>query len=86
MRPTTSVREFAAPDLDVLDAGRRLRVDHVLGGLVHRDGDRVRVTVQLVDVRTGAQRWSELIDVPFSGLFALQDAVSQKVRPTWWGS
>jgi serine/threonine-protein kinase len=79
VRPTGSVREFASPDADIIDAGRRLRVDHVLAGLVQRDGDRVRVTVQLFDVASGAQRWSELIDVPFSSLFALQDAVSQKV-------
>ena len=79
VRPTASVREFTQPDLDPLAAGRKLGVDHVLSGVVQRDGDRVRVTVQLVDVATGVQRWSSRIDVQSSDLFTLQDAVSERV-------
>jgi tetratricopeptide (TPR) repeat protein len=79
VRPTTSVREFTQPDADPLAIGRKLGVDHVLAGLVQRNGDRVRVTVQLVDVATGTQRWADRIDAAFPDLFTLQDIVSQRV-------
>jgi serine/threonine-protein kinase len=79
VRPTTSVREFTQPDVDPIAVGRQLRVDHVLAGLIQRNGDRVRVTVQLVEVATGTQRWADRIDATFPDLFTLQDTVSQRV-------
>lgn len=79
VRPSTSVREFTDATLDPLDAGRKLKVDHILSGLVQRDGDRVRVTVQLVDVSDGAQRWTSRIDLRSSDLFTLQDTVAERV-------
>ncbi len=79
IRPTEAVRQFAAPAADAVAAGKQLKVEHVLSGFVQRDGDRIRLTVQLVDVNSGASRWSARFDEPLRDLFALQDAVSQRV-------
>jgi serine/threonine-protein kinase len=79
VRPTTSIRAFVQPNLDVGAAARALAVDHVLSGLIQRDGDRVRLTVQLINSATGSQEWTARIDAESNDLFALQDTVSQRV-------
>lgn len=64
---------------DVQAIGRRLGVAHVLEGSVRRDGDRVRITVQLIDSRDGFHRWSESYDKRFTDLFAVQDDIARSV-------
>jgi len=59
--------------------GRRLQVDAVLTGAVFRSGERVRVTAQLLDARSGDILWSEKIDSQVEDALALQDRISQKV-------
>jgi serine/threonine protein kinase/TolB-like protein len=78
VRPTSAIRSLT-DDADPVTTGRRLRAGSVLDGMIQRQGDRVRVTVNLLDVDTGTTRWSSRMDEPFSDLFALQDAVSQQV-------
>jgi tetratricopeptide (TPR) repeat protein len=60
-------------------AGRSLGVDSVLDGKFQRDGDRVRVTVQLVRVRDGAPLWAGKFDENFTNIFAVQDSISEQV-------
>jgi serine/threonine-protein kinase len=51
----------------------------VLDGSVRRTGDRVRVTVQLVDVRNGFQLWSERYDRQMQDLFDVQDEIARAI-------
>src|SRR5262249_15466826 len=51
--------------IDVRQAAKELGAHYLLQGSVRRSGDRLRITVQLVDPRTGASRWSERYDRPF---------------------
>ncbi len=74
-----SVRKFSALDQDALAAGRELRVDSVLEGSVQRAGDRIRVSTRLINVADGASLWSGTFDEKFTDVFAVQDAISQKV-------
>ena len=48
----TSAFYFKGKDVDILTIAERLKVDHVLAGSVRKAGNRVRVTAQLIDVRT----------------------------------
>lgn len=64
---------------DVQAIGRRLGVAHVLEGSVRRDGDRVRITVQLINSRDGFHLWSESYDKRFTDLFAVQDDIARSV-------
>lgn len=56
-----------------------LGVRHVLEGSVQRDGDKVRVTAQLIDALNGHHLWSETYDRKVDDIFAVQDAISKKI-------
>ena len=80
VRPTSAVWKYSdGPAPDPLTAGRELRVDAVLEGNLQKDGDLVRVTVQLLRVSDGASLWSGKFDEPYSHLFALEDAIGGQV-------
>jgi HEAT repeat protein len=59
--------------------GRQLQADAVLTGAFLRSGERLRVTAQLLDARTGDILWSEKIDSRVEDILALQDRISQRV-------
>ncbi len=59
--------------------GRELGVRHILQGTVRRSGDRVRMTTQLVDTRTGEPIWAERYDGRLHDLFALQDRINEEI-------
>jgi TolB-like protein/Flp pilus assembly protein TadD len=79
VRPTSAVRHYTGAPHDVLASGHALRVDAIIEATMQRARDRVRVTVQLVDVRTSAPIWAERFEEAFTDLFALQDAIAQRV-------
>ncbi len=56
-----------------------LGVRYVLEGSVQRAGERVRLTVQLIDAPTGLQLWSERYDRSVNDIFALQDEITMKI-------
>ncbi|HSE31573.1 MAG TPA: tetratricopeptide repeat protein [Pyrinomonadaceae bacterium] len=76
IRPTTAVLRYADANRDPLAAGRALDVEAVLDGKVQREGERVRITVQLLRVSDGASLWAEQYDEAFTDIFALQDSIS----------
>jgi TolB-like protein/DNA-binding SARP family transcriptional activator len=79
VRPMSSVRKYADLKLDVLAAGRELGVESVLEGSLQRQANRVRVTVRLLNVSNGASLWAETFDDELTDIFALQDAISERV-------
>lgn len=60
--------------------GRTLGVAHVLAGGVRKDGDRLRISAQLVSTRDGFQLWSQTYDRPVGDVFAIQDEIAESVR------
>jgi DNA-binding winged helix-turn-helix (wHTH) protein/tetratricopeptide (TPR) repeat protein len=80
VRPTSAVMPYARATGGAASSGRELSVDVVLEGKVQRDGDRVRVTAQLVRVADGATLWAEMLDEPFTDLFRVQDALSARLE------
>jgi TolB-like protein/Flp pilus assembly protein TadD len=76
VRPTNAVRKFAGTAVDPVTAGRELGVDAVLDGNIQRDGDRVRVTVQLLRIPDGASLWSAKFDQRYSDLFTVEDSMA----------
>lgn len=59
--------------------GRELGVDHLLEGSVQRDGERLRITAQLVDATSGATLWSESYDGTLADIFSMQTEVASQV-------
>jgi len=74
-----AVRKFTALEQDATQAGRELQVNAVLEGNVQRMADRIRVTARLINVADGASLWADTFDEKFTDVFAVQDAISQKV-------
>jgi TolB-like protein len=69
------------------EIARRLHVAHLLEGSVRRAGDKLRITVQLVDARSGFQLWSERYDRNMQDIFDVQDeiarAIAERLRVTF---
>jgi non-specific serine/threonine protein kinase len=70
---------FKPEGADARAVGTRLGVDAVLEGAVRKAGDRLRVTVQLVEVADGYQRWSHRFDGTVADIFAIQDEIAASV-------
>ena len=80
VRPTSAIFRYTdAPVSSVAEAGRELGVDAVLEGTVQREGERVRVSVQLVRTADGKPLWAEMFDEKSTDIFALQDSISSRV-------
>ena len=75
----TSSFAFRGKHLSISEIGRALRVKSVLEGSVRMAGERVRIAVQLVDVRNGYQLWSATYDRMMDDIFAIQDDIAQAV-------
>ena len=63
---------------DVREVGARLGVGTLLEGSVRKADARLRVTVQLIEVATGYQRWSRRFDCAFDDVFAIQDEIAER--------
>jgi TolB-like protein len=61
--------------VDLRQMGRELNVRYALEGSVQRAGNRVRVSVQLIDAATGAHLWAERFDKPVADFFDMQDEI-----------
>jgi TolB-like protein/DNA-binding winged helix-turn-helix (wHTH) protein/Flp pilus assembly protein TadD len=79
VRPTDVVIRYAGPKVDPMQAAREMGVDSLLSGKIQKAGDRIRVTVQLVRVRDGRPLWAQTFDENFTGIFAVEDSISEKV-------
>jgi TolB-like protein len=61
---------------DIREIGRRLNVAHVLEGSVRRDGDRLRVTAQLIRASDGFHLWSQNYDRPMRDAVSIQEDIA----------
>ena len=65
--------------VDVRRVGRELGVGYVLEGSVRRGGERLRISGQLIDARSGTHLWAERYDSDLSDIFELQDRITESV-------
>jgi eukaryotic-like serine/threonine-protein kinase len=70
---------FKGKNTEMSEIAAKLRVANILDGSVRRAGNRVRVTVQLVDARNGFQLWSERYDRQMEDIFAVQDEIARAI-------
>src|SRR5690242_16566985 len=78
VRPTSSVLRYGA-DADPLRAGRELGVAFVLDGRIRKSGDRIRVTIQLLNVKDETTAWAGQFDEQFTDVLNLEDTISAHV-------
>ena len=82
----TSSFQFAGKNTDLREVGTKLGVSKVLEGSVRKQGNKLRVTAQLIDAEDGYHLWSEKYDRNIDDIFAIQDeialAITEKLKIT----
>lgn len=82
----TSSFQFKGKNVDLREVGEKLSVRTVLEGSVRKQGNRLRVTAQLINVDDGYHLWSERYDREIDDVFAIQDdialAITEKLKIT----
>jgi TolB-like protein/DNA-binding SARP family transcriptional activator len=64
---------------DVQQIGRELGVRYVVEGSVRKSDNRVRIVAQLIDTETGAHIWADRFEGDLRDIFALQDAITERI-------
>ena len=73
---------FKDREAELGEIASKLNVGHVLEGSVRRDGNRVRITAELIDACDGFTIWSETYEREMHGIFALQDEITRSIVDT----
>jgi len=76
-----SSSKYKGKAVKVQEVARDLNVTHVLDGSVQKSGSRLHITAQLVDGRTGGQKWAESYDREAVDIFAIKDEIVLKILP-----
>jgi eukaryotic-like serine/threonine-protein kinase len=79
VRPISAVQGYNKLERDPVEVGRELAVDAVLDGSIERADGRVRVSARLVRVQDARTLWADKFDEEFTGIFAIQDSISERV-------
>jgi TolB-like protein len=75
----TSSFQFKGRDTDLRTIGNALGAAYVVEGSVRKQGDRLRVTAQLIGARDGLHVWSDTYDRDFKNVFELQDQIASSI-------
>src|SRR6266436_3267224 len=77
LRVAGRTSSFSLKEKNTKEVGEKLNVGNVLEGSLQRQGNRVRVTAELIDARNGFRVWTETYDRELNGAFALQDEIAR---------
>jgi TolB-like protein/class 3 adenylate cyclase/Flp pilus assembly protein TadD len=72
----TSSFSFKGKNADVGEVANKLNVENVLEGSLRREGNRIRITAQLINARNGFHLWSETYERELKDVFAVQDEIT----------
>ncbi|MBI9070518.1 MAG: hypothetical protein JEY94_02910 [Melioribacteraceae bacterium] len=81
LKVTSRTSSFAFKGLkkDVREIGQTLNVNNILEGSVRKAGNKVRITTQLIEVKTGFHLWSQTYDRQLNDIFEVQDEISKTI-------
>ncbi len=79
VRPTSSITRYHEHHINPFRAGMELGVDYVLDGRLRRFGDRLRISLQLLDVKNFTAIWAGQFDELLTDVLELEDAISEQV-------
>jgi len=86
----TSSFAFKGENIEIAEIAKKLNVAHVLEGSVRKSGNKLRVTVQLINSSDSSRQWSETYDRELADIFAVQDeialAVVHEIKPALLGN
>lgn len=82
----TSSFQFKGKNTDLREVGEKLNVGTILEGSVRKQGNRLRITAQLINVKDGYHLWSEQYDRELNDVFVIQEeialAITEKLKVT----
>ena len=79
LRVAGRTSSFSLKGRTTKEVGEKLNVGNVLEGSLQRQGNRVRVTAELVDARNGFRVWTETYERELDSAFALQDEIARSI-------
>jgi serine/threonine protein kinase/TolB-like protein len=79
VRPSSSVDKYRNQIIDPRKVAADLNVETLLTGSFIKDGDDLRITTQLIDVKLDKILWQDMIDLKYDKLLTVQDRVSQQI-------
>ena len=79
VRPTSSITRYNEHFVNPFRAGKELGVDFVLDGRIRRFGERLRISMQLLEVNKGSAIWAGQFDKHLTNVLELEDAISEEV-------
>jgi DNA-binding winged helix-turn-helix (wHTH) protein/TolB-like protein len=79
VRPSSAVQKYRDEVIDIASVGADLKVDTLLTGSFIRDGDNLRITYQLIDVKTEKILGRGMMDVKYDDLLKVQDTVAAQI-------
>jgi len=77
---------FKGKIVDAVTIAKQLSVDYLLRGSIRRAGDRVRISSQLIEARSGNQIWADRFDRELTDIFELQEEIARSVAITVIGT
>ena len=85
VRSRSASSRYRGVAVDMKQVARELNVRFIVEGSVRRMGERVRISVQLIDAESGSHVWAEKFDRTMDEIFAVQDRVVQTIVSTLVG-
>lgn len=78
----SAVFRFKDRSADPLEVGKRLKVGAVLAGRLVKQGDRLIIKTELIDVSDGSQLWGAEYNNSLSDIFSVQEEIAKKISET----
>jgi DNA-binding winged helix-turn-helix (wHTH) protein/TolB-like protein/Tfp pilus assembly protein PilF len=79
VRPSSAVEKYRGKVIDIAAVAADLKVDTLLTGSFLRDGDDLRITYQLIDVKTDKILGGGTVDLKYDNLLRVQDQVAEQI-------
>ena len=79
VRPSDAIQRYKTQTIDIPKVAKDLNVDTLLTGTFLREGDDLRITSQLIDVKTQNLLWKGAFDLKYEKLLTVQDSVAQQI-------
>ena len=75
----TTAERFRDSKLSIVEIAKSIGVNYILEGSVRKQGDQVRITVQLIDGKTDRHMWSENYDRELADIFLIQSEIAKNI-------
>jgi TolB-like protein/tRNA A-37 threonylcarbamoyl transferase component Bud32 len=80
IRPFAATQKYAKGDVDPQIAGRELKVTDVLTGHFQKEGDQLRVTLEVIDTESNRLLWRDTSSAAANNLIGLREQIAGRLR------